>query len=92
MSLRSTGAAGEGVERPATGISEDDLQKILDSNRTIGVATGITMAEFGISRDAAHSYLVRLSQNSNLKLRDVAAIIVTDATISACRHTQNASR
>jgi len=82
---RETASAIDREETLAGTCTEDALKALLGSNRTIGIAIGITMSQLGVGRDAAHAYLVRLSQNSNLKLRDVARIIVGDADASSRR-------
>jgi ANTAR domain-containing protein len=51
------------------------LQGALDSRETIGQAVGILRERYQISAERAFEYLVRLSQNNNVKLRDVAASI-----------------
>jgi GAF domain-containing protein len=51
----------------------DDLGHALESNREIGVAIGILMAQHRITRDEAFDLLVQSSQWLNRKLRDVAA-------------------
>jgi GAF domain-containing protein len=51
----------------------DNLFKALESNREIGVAVGVLMARYGLSRTQAFDVLRLASQHSNRKLRDVAA-------------------
>jgi signal transduction histidine kinase/DNA-binding response OmpR family regulator len=48
------------------------LRQALASNRTIGTAIGIVMTRYGLASDRAFHTLVRISQQSNRKLRDVA--------------------
>ena len=50
----------------------------MESRRTIGVAIGIVMERYTIDDDRAFAFLVRVSQDSNVKLREVAADIVTE--------------
>jgi GAF domain-containing protein len=50
----------------------DHLQTALESRAAIEQAKGIIMARGGISADEAFDILVRASQRSNTKLRDVA--------------------
>ncbi|MEX2291059.1 MAG: ANTAR domain-containing protein [Mycobacteriales bacterium] len=45
----------------------------------VGQACGLLMARRSLSTDDAFTELVRLSQTSNTKLRDVAAALVADA-------------
>jgi hypothetical protein len=54
----------------------DNLNTALESSRTIGQATGILMERHGISPDEAFGRLVTMSQDSNIKLRDVAENMV----------------
>jgi GAF domain-containing protein len=51
------------------------MQHALDSNREIGVAMGVLMGIHKVSREHAFDLLRIASQNSNRKLRDIAAII-----------------
>ncbi len=57
------------------------LQRALDSNRQIGVAIGILMAELKIPQDEAFAVLTRASQHLHRKLRDVAADVVFTGTL-----------
>jgi len=59
------------------------LRQALASNRTIGTAIGIVMARYGLASDRAFHTLVRISQQSNRKLRDVAEEIVAAGAIPA---------
>lgn len=52
------------------------LQSAIASRTLIGQAEGILMERFGLSGDAAFNALRRVSQNRNVKLRDVAAELV----------------
>lgn len=49
------------------------LQQALEASREIGVALGIVMATYKVTREQAFSLLRIASQHSNRKLRDVAA-------------------
>lgn len=53
-----------------------NLQAALDTRGSIGRATGIVMERYQLGVDQAFAVLVRLSQQSNRKLHDVAAQIV----------------
>ncbi len=55
---------------------EFHLAAALQSSRTIGKAIGLTMERFDLDDQEAFDRLVRLSQKSNLKLRDLAAHLV----------------
>jgi GAF domain-containing protein len=59
---------------------ESQLSEALGSRKTIGMAIGIVMERFEISEDRAFQFLIRASQSSNLKLRDVAAELVTQTS------------
>ena len=52
----------------------------LESNREIGVAVGVLMARHHLTRDQAFDVLWHASQNSNRKLRDLAAEVVETGT------------
>ncbi len=54
------------------------LRSALDSNRSIGTATGILMVTHRLTAAQAFALLTRASQDSNRKLRDVAAAVVSD--------------
>ena len=56
----------------------DNLARALDSRSVIDQAVGVLMARRGISAGQAFDELVRESQNTNVKLRDVAARLVGD--------------
>ena len=52
------------------------LQGAVGTREVIGKAIGILMFKYNLTSERAFEFLVRLSQNSNIKLRDVAARIV----------------
>jgi hypothetical protein len=52
------------------------LKEALVRRQLIGVATGLLAQRFGISPDRAWSLLVRLSQNSHVKVRDIAEALI----------------
>jgi GAF domain-containing protein len=64
-------------------MAEGHLNSALVTRRVIGQATGIIMARFRVTDERAFSYLVRLSNTQNLKLRDVATRIVGEANDEA---------
>lgn len=55
---------------------QSGLLRALDSRKLIGMAEGILMERFGLSDDQAFGVLRRYSQERNIKLREVAAIVV----------------
>jgi len=52
------------------------LKGAIGTREKIGQAIGILRERYKVSPDRAFDYLVRLSQNSNTKLRDIASTIV----------------
>lgn len=55
----------------------ENLGKSVGSRQTIGQAVGIVMERYQMDEARAFGFLVRTSQHANVKLRDVAADIVT---------------
>lgn len=53
------------------------LEEALETRTMIGQATGLVMAQENLSSDEAFQKLVALSQNTNIKLRDLAQRYVT---------------
>ena len=66
-------------------ITVDNLTHALKTRQLIGQAIGIVMYRYAVDEKAAFAYLTRISQNSNVKLHDVAARIVADTTTGAYR-------
>ena len=58
----------------------EHLNKALDSRALIDQAIGVIMARRGIGAEQAFAELARESQNNNIKLRDLAARIVDNAS------------
>lgn len=54
----------------------ENLEKALGGRTVIGQATGILMERFDMTSERAFGLLSKISQNNNLKLRDVAERIV----------------
>lgn len=54
----------------------EGLQTALDTRNEIGQAQGILMERFGLDPDRAFQVLRRYSQNTNVKLHDVAHLLV----------------
>src|SRR5215204_5338733 len=52
------------------------LRDALARRQQIGVATGLLAQRFAVSPDRAWSLLVRLSQNSHVKVRDIAQAVI----------------
>jgi GAF domain-containing protein len=57
---------------------EDNLKAALRTRKMIGQAVGIVMERFGLDEEMAFRYLVRLSSNRNVKLRDIARELVAE--------------
>ena len=60
------------------------------TSRTIGIAIGLTMERFDIDDEQAFARLARLSQRTNVKLRDLAAHLVNQS--NDLRHLADGSR
>lgn len=67
---------------------EDQLKQALVHRRLIGQATGIIMERYDVDDARAFRYLTRISNDTNVKLRDVAQQVVAEknATSSANGH------
>ena len=59
----------------------EHLEKALGGRTVIGQATGILMERFDLAPDRAFSVLSRMSQQRNVKLRELAEQIVTTRTV-----------
>ena len=60
---------------------EDNLWKAADSRKVIGQAQGILMERYELDPDRAFAVLVRYSQWTNVKLRDVAEELIRTRTL-----------
>ena len=78
LSDRHLAAAFEEAQREIT-----TLKAGLDRRTIIGKAVGITMIRAGITADAAFARLAALSQDTNVKVRDLAQRIVDEANEQA---------
>ncbi len=58
----------------------DMLRSALATRQIIGEAIGISMERYRLTEERAFEFLIRVSQTSNVKARDVAADIVGTAT------------
>ncbi|HUQ00598.1 MAG TPA: GAF and ANTAR domain-containing protein [Aeromicrobium sp.] len=56
---------------------DENLWLAIDARKLIGQAQGILMERFDLSPDQAFAVLLRYSQDKNLKLRDVAQLLVS---------------
>lgn len=55
-----------------------NLEQAMHTRKQIGVAVGIVMERFDLDEQRAFGFLTRLSQTSNVKLRDVAARLIQE--------------
>ncbi len=69
------------VEEAAT------LRRGLASNRVIGTAIGMLMVRHDVSADEAFAILRRMSQNTNVKITDVATAVIGDQSRRAASST-----
>jgi ANTAR domain len=51
------------------------LEGALSSRQELGLVTGVLAVRLGVTPDVAWSFLVRLSQHSNIKSREIARIL-----------------
>lgn len=58
---------------------DEDLQTALGTRKVIGQALGIVMERYQLDEDRAFQFLVRVSSQGNVKLRDIAQEIVDRA-------------
>ena len=65
-------------EVAARGEQVAQLQEALETRTLIGQATGLLMAQEGLTSDEAFKQLVAISQNANVKLREIAQRYVQD--------------
>lgn len=59
----------------------DGLRFALHSRHVIGVAQGMLMQRYGLSLDRAFDVLLRQSQETNTKLRDIATALVSQGRL-----------
>jgi hypothetical protein len=80
LETRQLGALFAHLAAVALGWSRQDatLHEALTTREVIGQAVGILMERYKIDANRAFSFLVRTSQSSNVKLREVAAGIIAD--------------
>lgn len=77
--LGAEGGSGLSALVARQGREIETLTDSLASSRAIGQAIGLIMERYKIGSDRAFEFLVRLSQNHNIKLRVVALGIITTA-------------
>ncbi len=59
--------------------TEQQLSEALSNRKAIGQALGITMERYQVDEERAFQFLLRVSQNGNIKLRDLAREVVLQA-------------
>jgi hypothetical protein len=59
----------------------DNLQEAVKTRQEIGRAVGILMERYGLNEERAFAFLARVSQNRNVKLRDLASRLVAGARV-----------
>jgi hypothetical protein len=57
----------------------ENLQEAVKTRQAVGRAVGIVMERYGLNEERAFAFLARVSQTRNVKLRQVAAEMVTEA-------------
>ncbi len=74
----STGGPVDPVEQPDPALREEiaQLQAAVQSQRAIGMAIGLLSARYECSTEQAWRTLLRISQDSNTKVRTVARVLV----------------
>jgi hypothetical protein len=79
----SAGALGAERESGGTSMSTEallakvrNLELAMESQRTIGIAIGLIAQRAGIGSDEAWQQLVGISQATNLKVREIARVLV----------------
>ena len=64
----------------------ENLERALKSNRDIGTAVGVLIAQHKLTRDQAFDLLRIASQNANRKLHDVALDVIDTGTVDVEPH------
>jgi GAF domain-containing protein len=59
----------------------ENLRLAIDARKLVGQAQGILMERFDLSPDQAFAVLLRYSQSKNIKLRDVAELLVSQRSL-----------
>ncbi|GAA3725295.1 GAF domain-containing protein [Spinactinospora alkalitolerans] len=80
LELRLSAMRTVQLERELQESKEANLRAALDSRAGIDQAIGVIMAQQRCGADEAFAFLSRASQNRNVKLRDLAAGILTQIT------------
>ncbi|MEV6413626.1 GAF and ANTAR domain-containing protein [Kribbella sp. NPDC051718] len=85
---RALGAMYAGLVAIAMGWArhEETMTQALASRNVIGQAVGVVMERYTIDPDRAFAFLVRISQDSNTKLKTVADRVVADVVAKTTAH------
>lgn len=59
-------------------VQVEQLKMALVSRDRIGIAKGMVMLRYALTDEQAFAYLVRRSQDSNVKLRDLADTVIAE--------------
>ncbi|MGY1631437.1 ANTAR domain-containing protein [Geodermatophilus sp. SYSU D01186] len=89
------GVLQSATERAALQTLAANLEKALTSRAVIDQAKGVLMAHLGVDADEAFARLVALSNRHNVKLRDLAQLVVTghaDEVVAAARRSRVSGR
>lgn len=70
LTVKHLGACGPALERARVDVA--NAERALLGCRDIGVAIGVLMTRRGVDREAAYDLLRRTSQESQVKIRDLA--------------------
>jgi transcriptional regulator with GAF, ATPase, and Fis domain len=63
----------------------EQLNTGMQTRHMIGMAQGLLMHRYGLNEEQAFKFLARISQDANVKLRDVAAKVIAEAKNNAGR-------
>ena len=89
--MSGTSLPFDGSTEPAAALRDEiaHLHEAVRSQRDIGMAVGLVSARFGCSTEQAWRTMLRVSQDSNTKIRTVARVLVAvhDGTADPDDHT-----
>ncbi len=72
FAVHAAGALRNALDSSDAEISKAELAKGLETRKLIGQATGLLMAQEGLTSGEAFDRLVRVSQSANVKVREIA--------------------
>ena len=85
FAVHAAGALRNAMDSADAELSKAELSKGLETRKLIGQATGLLMAQEGLTSDEAFDRLVRVSQNANVKVREIAERYVDSWETKAAR-------